>query len=100
MNPVDEGACLHAWVEGRVQGVGFRYFVQAEAQQLNITGWVRNVDDDRVEVWAEGKQLDLTQLINSLQRGPSAAYVSDVQVEWETPKGSYLGFQIISSGWF
>jgi acylphosphatase len=100
MSAVDEFACLHAWVEGRVQGVGFRYFVQEEAQGLGITGWVRNVGEDRVEVWAEGKQANLTELLNSLQRGPRSAYVSDVRVEWETPKGVYPSFQIVSSAWF
>lgn len=95
----DQNLCLHAWVEGRVQGVGFRYFVQEEAQGLGISGWVRNVGDDKVEVWAEGKPADLNLLLNALQRGPSSAYVSDVRVEWETPKGKVLGFQIIASSW-
>ncbi len=61
MSMADPDACLHAWVEGRVQGVGFRYFVQDEAQSLGLSGWVRNVGDDKVEVWAEGKQADLNR---------------------------------------
>lgn len=96
---MDATACLHAWVEGRVQGVGFRYFVQDRAQSLGLTGWVRNLGEDQVEVWAEGKRPDLDALLKSLQRGPSAAYVMDVRVEWETPKGVYPRFQIASSGW-
>ena len=54
-----EIGCIHIWVDGRVQGVGFRAFVQDCAQRLGVTGWVRNIDEDQVEVWAEGVQTEL-----------------------------------------
>jgi acylphosphatase len=92
-------ACLHVWVEGRVQGVGFRAFVQEHAQHLGLTGWVRNVGEEQVEVWAEGLQANLTLLLAQLQRGPQSAYVSDVRSEPETARGTYTRFQVIESSW-
>lgn len=95
-----ELACLHAHIEGRVQGVGFRYFVQDNANALGLTGWVRNVGEEQVEVWAEGSRESLEQLYLLLWQGPRSAHVQDVRVNWEKPKGGYLGFQIVSSTWF
>jgi acylphosphatase len=93
-------ACLHSFVEGRVQGVGFRFFVQEQAQRLQLTGWVRNIGEDQVEVWAEGPQPELDQLLDELRRGPSSAYVSNVRIEPETPKGNLRSFQVAPSDWF
>lgn len=90
---------LHARVEGRVQGVGFRAFVQDQAQRLGLTGWVRNVGEDQVEVWGEGPSPDLDILLAALQRGPRSSYVSDVRVEWETATGKFGRFQVISSSY-
>jgi len=96
----EEGlACLHAWVDGRVQGVGFRAFVQEHAQRLGLTGWVRNVGEDQVEVWAEGSPVHLNRLLEYLQRGPQSAYVSGVRSAPETPKETYNRFQVLGSSW-
>ena len=65
-------------VTGRVQGVGFRWFVEREAAQLNITGWVRNCEDGRVEVMATGSREQLSALHGRLREGPRAARVDDV----------------------
>jgi acylphosphatase len=92
-------ACLHAWVEGRVQGVGFRYFVHDHALRLGLSGWVRNVGEEQVEVWAEGRQTHLDELLRLLHDGPPSAYVSEVRVEPETPRGKYLRFQIAPSSY-
>jgi acylphosphatase len=91
--------CIHVWVDGRVQGVGFRAFVQDSAQRLGVTGWVRNVGEDQVEVWAEGSPADLDRLYQIIQRGPRSSYVSGVRVEKETPKNSYARFQIAPSSY-
>ena len=64
---------LHAVVEGTVQGVGFRNFVQENAYRLNLTGWVRNRWDGTVEVTAEGDRQDLEKLLQALRRGPRAS---------------------------
>jgi acylphosphatase len=96
----DQLNCLHIVVEGRVQGVGFRNFVQENAQILGLTGWVRNVKEDQVEVWAEGDQAALNRLLNLVRQGPRSAYVTGYRIEPETPKGSFVRFQIAPTSWF
>ena len=64
---------------GRVQGVGFRWFVEREAHILGIAGWVRNNSDSSVEVLAQGTRDQLSGLRSRLQQGPRAARVDDVQ---------------------
>jgi acylphosphatase len=81
--PVTPPVRLHATVEGRVQGVGFRYFVQETALALGVNGWVRNRWNGAVEVLAEGDRKSLEQLAAALQRGPRGAFVSDLRLEWE-----------------
>lgn len=66
---------LHFLVQGRVQGVGFRWFVQREASELDLHGWVRNTEDGHVEVVAAGKPHDLNELRTSLRRGPRGSRV-------------------------
>ncbi len=66
-------------VRGRVQGVGFRWFVEAEAHRLGIAGWVRNNADGSVEVLAIGTRDQLAGLRSSLREGPRAARVDDVE---------------------
>lgn len=85
---------LHAFIAGRVQGVGFRYFVIEHGQQLGLGGWVRNLWDGRVEAVAEGPQADLERLLVYLKRGPSAANVTTVDVEWLPSEGDFTGFHI------
>jgi len=67
-------------VRGRVQGVGFRWFVEREARTLGIAGWVRNRMDGTVEVLAMGTREQLSQLHSHLRQGPRAARVDDVDV--------------------
>jgi len=86
---------LHAKVMGRVQGVGFRFFVIETAQQLGLTGWVRNRWDESVEVLAEGEHDKLEQLLFALRRGPSLAHVTQVQYEWGEASGAYNRFQAL-----
>jgi len=66
-------------VRGRVQGVGFRWFVDSEARQLAVNGWVRNNVDGTVEVLAMGTEQQLATLKERLRRGPRAARVDEVQ---------------------
>jgi acylphosphatase len=66
-------------VHGRVQGVGFRWFVEREAHILGVAGWVRNRTDGRVEVLAQGTSEQLSSLRDRLQQGPRAARVDDVE---------------------
>ena len=67
------------FVRGRVQGVGFRYFAQREAAGLGLTGYTRNLDDGRVEVYAAGPEEKLSQFAAALHRGPRWADVRGVE---------------------
>ena len=66
-------------VAGRVQGVGFRWFVEREAAQIGVTGWVRNRENGNVEVMATGTREQLRSLRSKLEQGPRAARVDQVQ---------------------
>lgn len=93
----DQKARLHATIEGHVQGVGFRYFVMEKAQNLGLTGFVRNTWQGEVEVSAEGVREDLELLLEALRRGPGGAYVSRVDFKWSEATGEYQRFGIIST---
>lgn len=66
---------LHVRITGRVQGVGFRWFVREKARRFGLSGWVRNLPDGSVEVIASGDAGQLELLRSELQRGPSGASV-------------------------
>ncbi len=85
---------LHATIEGRVQGVGFRYFVQQRAAALHVAGWVRNRWNGQVEVTAEGTRPALEALLQALHRGPPSAAVRRVQAEWQPATGEFQGFHV------
>ena len=85
---------LVAEVFGRVQGVGYRYFVRTAATRLSITGWIRNDRDGSVRVEAEGSILQLNQLLEALRHGPSLAAVHDVKCDWQAPSGADSEFTI------
>jgi acylphosphatase len=69
---------LHFLIKGRVQGVGFRWFVHREASELDLRGWVRNTEDGDVEVVASGSAEDLAELRASLREGPRGSRVDRV----------------------
>jgi acylphosphatase len=91
---VTEMASLRAIVSGRVQGVFFRASVEGWAEQLHLTGWVRNLPGGVVEVKAEGEKLGLEKLVGYLKKGPPAARVDNVKVEWADYAGEFSGFRI------
>jgi acylphosphatase len=81
-------------VRGRVQGVGFRWFVEREAHILGIAGWVRNNADSSVEVFAVGTRDQLAGLRSRLREGPRAARVDDVEELKATPTPGLKTFRI------
>ncbi len=85
---------LHVLLQGRVQGVGFRYFVQRQAAGLRVTGWTRNRWDGSVEVVAEGDRAQLEALLRALRRGPSGARVTTVVPNWRDATGEFQTFSI------
>ena len=89
-----ELARVHVWVTGRVQGVGFRFFVEDSARIIGVSGWVRNVGYDTVEAVAEGTQAQVDQFVQMMKRGPSSARVDECRVNIETPAGEFQDFQM------
>lgn len=85
---------LRASVQGRVQGVGMRYYVQERAHELHLTGLVRNLRNGDVEVVAEGEQGALEALLAALQHGPRMAHVEAVHAAWSPATGEFSGFRI------
>lgn len=82
-------------VVGRVQGVGFRWWTRRQAEQLGLTGWVRNADDERmVEVVAEGDPEQLRVLERHLRQGPHGARVETVDARWEPASDEFSSFEI------
>jgi len=72
-------ACFHVRIQGRVQGVGFRYYTQIEARKLGVSGWVRNCADGSVEALICGAPEQLDTLKQWLKRGPGYAQVDHVE---------------------
>ena len=86
---------LHAFVSGRVQGVGYRAFTRETARKLGLKGFVRNLPDGRVEVYAEGEEERLRELLKKLYEGPFFAKVTDVEYQFTEPRGEYESFTVL-----
>ena len=84
-------------IGGMVQGVGYRYFCYRVANQLGLTGWVRNNPDGSVTVVAEGDRSRLEILIKELKTGPSIASITRIDVTWSEATNEYNSFSI--EGW-
>lgn len=87
-------ASTHIRVWGRVQGVGFRAFVAQQADRLGVTGWVRNVGYDQVEVRAEGHKETLKAFLEIVKEGPSVSRVERHEVEWGEFEEKFSKFQV------
>ncbi|MDR7544822.1 MAG: acylphosphatase [Armatimonadota bacterium] len=84
---------VHLWVSGRVQGVGFRFFVQRHAAMRRLAGFVRNLPDGRVEIAVEGPADDVRALVDAVRTGPPGSVVREVHQLDEAPVGE-AGFLI------
>jgi acylphosphatase len=73
---------VHLVIQGRVQGVGFRYFMLRRAESLRLNGWVRNLESGEVELEAEGDRAALEQLVEHARVGPASAHVTQVSISW------------------
>ena len=85
---------LQAIVHGRVQGVNFRYYTQLRAQELGVTGYVRNRWDRTVEVVAEGEREAVEKLLEFIKVGPRGALVQRVHSQWQDPTGQFEYFEV------
>jgi len=89
-------ASAEIWVNGLVQGVGYRFFVEAAAQELGLKGHCCNLADGRVRVEVEGDRKIIEDLIERLWKGPNRASVTNVQVSFGLHQGRFAGFSIRS----
>jgi acylphosphatase len=81
-------------VEGRVQGVGYRNYVQRKAAQLRLAGYVMNLKDGRVRVRVEGHRNAIEELARELAKGPPLASVENLGVTWRPPTGRFTSFGV------
>jgi acylphosphatase len=88
----DSTARVTAWVHGRVQGVGFRWWTRCRARELGLVGEARNLPDGRVAVVAEGDGAACRALVALLAGGTAPGRVDDVVVEWAPARGTATGF--------
>ncbi len=89
-----ENKRVHLLIHGRVQGVFFRASAQQKAQELELTGWVKNNSEGSVEVMAEGEGDNVESMIEWCRTGPSQAVVKHVSVDWEPLTGEFQEFRI------
>lgn len=85
---------VHIVVTGRVQGVGFRYFIATRARALGLTGTVRNLPTGQVEITAEGEAAPLDALIGAARSGPPGSRVRDLAVDWDDAPSREMEFLI------
>jgi len=85
----------HLFLSGKVQGVFFRSNTLAQALKTSVSGWVRNLQDGRVEAIFEGDVEAVLKMINFCKSGTPGASVKDVEIKWETCTGEYESFTII-----
>ena len=84
---------LHAYYTGSVHGVGFRYTAERTAVSLHLTGWVKNLNDGRVEVMCEGKESSLKEFLQKIEN-IFGIYIRDKNIDWDEATGELEGFDI------
>ena len=86
---------VHVFISGQVQGVLFRYATQREAVKLNLSGWVQNMSDGRVEAIFEGNEAKVQRMISFCHKGPPSAKVTNVKIVYEDPLYRNKSFKIL-----
>ncbi len=89
---MEDNVRAHIFVSGRVQGVNFRAATRDQARQAGLHGWVRNLDDGRVEAVFEGSRAAVHRLVSWCHSGPIGARVEQVELFWEEPIGEEVFF--------
>ena len=91
---LEDTLTINMKITGKVQGVGFRYFVLQQAQELGIKGWVSNKPNGDVEALAQGDKEDLDQFIAKVKQGSAFSRVDDVILNWDDGQENYTSFEI------
>ena len=86
---------VHLIISGDVVGVGFRSWTLRLARTLFLTGWVKNREDNAVEIVAEGPQTALDDLVKACHSGPEVAWVESVRTTWEEAGHEFVGFEVL-----
>jgi len=86
----------HVFVSGFVQGVGYRQFIKWSARKIGLTGWVKNLPDNRVEAVFSGSENQIEKIISICKKGPFLSEVKDVSINFEDREIAYNSFDIIS----
>lgn len=85
---------VYIFYSGLVQGVGFRFTTRTIAKQLNLSGWVRNLPDGKVEIVCEGKEEELKQLLNKIKTSHVGKHISNEEISWMPATGEFEDFEI------
>ena len=85
---------MQVFFSGMVQGVGFRFTAERLARRFQVTGFVRNTEDGRVEVTAEGDEGTLTEFLTAIRESGMKDYIRDVEAHWSKADGCFKGFGI------
>jgi len=86
---------VHLIISGDVQGVGYRSWACKEAKNRHLVGWVKNREDEAVEMVVEGVKSDLEDFIKACQQGPEISWVEHVNVTWETATDEFAVFEVL-----
>ncbi|PHP45337.1 acylphosphatase [Methanosarcinales archaeon ex4572_44] len=89
--------CVHIFVQGQVQGVYFRAYTEKRAVELNLTGWVRNRRDGRVEIMAEGSEAELKEFLDWCSTGSPHSHVEHVDATWIQCEQDFNTFSVTQS---
>ncbi|MGB6881743.1 MAG: acylphosphatase [Microgenomates group bacterium] len=84
----------HIFIEGRVQGIFYRVWILRQAQHIGLTGWVKNLEDGRVEAVFEGPKSKVEKMVKECHKGPRLAGVKHIEVIWEKATGELDTFEI------
>ncbi len=84
----------HIFIEGRVQGVGFRHFTKTNARERGLNGWVKNRSDGRVEAVFEGPKEQVMEMVEQCQQGPGSAHVENIDLKWEEADKKLNSFKV------
>lgn len=86
---------IHLFVTGKVQGVFFRQALKSKARENNVSGWVRNLRDGRVEAVLEGEDVGVSRVVEWTHSGPANAWVEDVEIRNESYAGEFSKFDVL-----